>query len=151
MTGVAADGMPSTLPAMEIRLGRTKTASAESDERVFIVGRPVIVLKQWIALADLRGPGPLFRAIDRFGRLATLPLDGQSINAILKKRCALAGLDPAGFSAHGLRSGYLTEAARQGVPIQEAHGAIATSLRPAGRRLFQRGRSRRGRAARLAS
>ena len=42
------------------------------------------------------------------------------VNAILKKRCVMAGLAPATFSAHGLRSGYLTEAARQGVPLQEA-------------------------------
>lgn len=113
----SADGSP--LPTLEIRLGRTKTASADSDERVYIVGRPVAMLQQWIALAGIRS-GPLFRAIDRFGRLATRPLDGQSVNAILKKRCAMAGLSSVAFSAHGLRSGYLTEAARQAVPLQEA-------------------------------
>ena len=31
-----------------------------------------------------------------------------------------AGLDPEKYSAHGLRSGYLTEAANRGVPLQEA-------------------------------
>jgi integrase len=113
------DAGGTSLPAMEIRLGRTKTASADSDERVYVVGRPVVFLKQWLALTGIR-TGPVFRAIDRFGRLAPGPLGGQSINAILKKRCALAGLPPAAFSAHGLRSGYLTEAARQGVPLQEA-------------------------------
>ena len=100
-------------------LGRTKTADADSDESVYIIGRPVVVLKQWLALAGIQG-GPVFRSIDRFGRLGKGPLDGQSINAILKKRCAKAGLAPVSFSAHGLRSGYLTEAARQGVPLQEA-------------------------------
>ena len=35
-------------------------------------------------------------------------------------RCAPAGLDLADYSAHGLRSGYLTEAARRGVPLPEA-------------------------------
>jgi hypothetical protein len=35
-------------------------------------------------------------------------------------RCAAAGLDPAQYSAHGLRSGYLTEAAREGVSLPEA-------------------------------
>ena len=47
-------------------------------------------------------------------------LDGHSVNAIVKTRSALAGLDPADYSAHGLRSGYLTEAARRGVPLPEA-------------------------------
>ena len=32
----------------------------------------------------------------------------------------MAGLDPREFSAHGLRSGYLTEAARRGVALPEA-------------------------------
>lgn len=32
----------------------------------------------------------------------------------------MAGLTTASFSSHGLRSGYLTEAARQNVPLQEA-------------------------------
>jgi hypothetical protein len=31
-----------------------------------------------------------------------------------------AALDPALFSAHGLRSGYLTEAANRGIPLPEA-------------------------------
>lgn len=31
-----------------------------------------------------------------------------------------AGLDPDAFSAHGLRSGYLTETARRGIPLPEA-------------------------------
>lgn len=107
------------LPSLEIRLGRTKTASADADESVYIVGRPVVFLKQWLALAGIQA-GPVFRSIDRFGRLGTTPLDGQSINAIVKKRCAMAGLESGGFSAHGLRSGYLTEAARQGISLQEA-------------------------------
>jgi len=41
----------------------------------------------------------------------------QSVNLILKRRCQQAGLDPELFSAHGLRSGYLTEAANRGIPL----------------------------------
>ncbi len=44
----------------------------------------------------------------------------QSVNLILKTRIKQAGLDPAQFSAHGLRSGYLTEAANRGIPLPEA-------------------------------
>jgi integrase len=62
----------------------------------------------------------VFRHIDRWGHLGAKALDAQSVNAILKSRCRQAGLSPAAFSAHGLRSGYLTEAARRGVPMQEA-------------------------------
>jgi len=47
-------------------------------------------------------------------------LDPQSVNAILKQRAEMAGLESGEFSAHGLRSGYLTEAANRGVPQPEA-------------------------------
>ena len=113
------DPAASALPCLAIRLGRTKTAGADQDERVLLVGRPVTALRTWMVLAAIT-EGAVFRSIDRFGRVGLKALDAQSVNAILKKRCAMAGLDPTMFSAHGLRSGYLTEAARRGVPIQEA-------------------------------
>jgi integrase len=47
-------------------------------------------------------------------------LDPQSVNAILKQRAEMVGLEPGEFSAHGLRSGYLTEAANRGIPLPEA-------------------------------
>lgn len=47
-------------------------------------------------------------------------LTPQSINLIVKRRCALAGLEAREFSSHGLRSGYLTEAARRNVSLPEA-------------------------------
>jgi integrase len=61
----------------------------------------------------------VFRAIDRWEAIGDSALDGRSVNAVIKKRCALGGLDPADYSAHGLRSSYLTEAARRGVPLPE--------------------------------
>ena len=142
----SADG--TALPALEIRLGRTKTASAESDERVYVVGRPVVFLKQWIAPAGIQS-GPVFRAIDRFGRLGQTALEGQSINAILKKRCGMAGLTPAAFSAHGLRSGYLTEAARQGIPLQEAMALSRHRSVQQAADYYNGAEIERGRAARL--
>jgi len=108
-----------TLPTLALRLGRTKTASAEQDERVLLIGRPVEALRAWLEAAGIQ-KGPVFREITRWGQLGRTALDPQSVNAILKKHCAEAGLDPRTFSAHGLRSGYLTEAARRGVSLQEA-------------------------------
>jgi integrase len=107
------------LPVLALMLGRTKTASREDDERVLAVGRPVEALKAWLEAAGISS-GPVFRRIDRWGTVGDSALDGQSVNAIVKRRSALAGLDPADYSAHGLRSGYLTEAARRGVPLPEA-------------------------------
>ncbi len=111
------DGPP--LPSLAIHLGRTKTTSGEQDEVVYLTGRPVEALTAWMAAAGI-DKGSVFRGIGRWGTVSRRALDPQSINAILKRRAAVAGLDAAQFSAHGLRSGYLTEAANRGIPLPEA-------------------------------
>jgi integrase len=107
------------LPCLSIRLGRTKTAEADADARVLLVGRPVEALQEWLLRADIE-KGAIFRAIDQWGGLDDRALTPQAVNAILKRRVAAAGLDPKLYSAHGLRSGYPTEAARVGVSLTEA-------------------------------
>ncbi len=107
------------LPCLTLRLGRTKTAAADEDERVILIGRPVVALKSWLARATIT-TGPLFRGIDRWGHIDRKGLEPQSVNLILKTRIKAAGLDPAAYSAHGLRSGYLTEAANRGISLPEA-------------------------------
>ncbi|TIO70149.1 site-specific integrase [Mesorhizobium sp.] len=107
------------LPCLSIRLGRTKTTQADSDAFVLLVGRPVLVLKGWLERAGI-SEGAVFRGIDRWGNLEKRALTPQAVNLILKRRIAEAGFDPMAFSAHGLRSGYLTETARRGIPLPEA-------------------------------
>ncbi|MDL2403815.1 site-specific integrase [Rhizobium mayense] len=107
------------LPCLTINLGRTKTTTVEDKAHAVLIGRPVIALKQWIVDARIES-GPLFRRIDQWGNVDRRALTPQSVNLILKSRCEQAGLDPKAFSAHGLRSGYLTEAANRGIPLPEA-------------------------------
>ena len=97
---------------MAIQLGRTKTGDADEAGRVLLVGPPVEALREWLERADI-SKGPIFRAIDRWEAIEERALTPQSINLIVKRRCALAGLEAREFSAHGLRSGYLTEAAQR--------------------------------------
>lgn len=107
------------LPCLTIRLGRTKTATAEDDEHVVLIGRPVTALKTWLAEARIK-IGPVFRRVDQWGNVDRRALTPQSINLVLKSRCGKAGLDEVKFSAHGLRSGFLTEAANRGIPLLDA-------------------------------
>ncbi|TJV87720.1 MAG: integrase [Mesorhizobium sp.] len=107
------------LPCLKIRLGRTKTTQADSDAFVLLVGRPVTVLQSWLERAGI-SEGAVFRGLDRWGNLKKRALTPQAVNLILKRRIAEAGFDPMAFSAHGLRSGYLTETARRGIPLPEA-------------------------------
>jgi integrase len=107
------------LPSLAIHLGRTKNSGPDQDEIVYLTGRPVEALNAWLAAAKIES-GSVFRAIGRWGTVSRRALDPQSINAIIKQRVEQAGLEPAEFSAHGLRSGYLTEAANRGIPLPEA-------------------------------
>jgi integrase len=115
---IPVEGSP-PLPSLSIHLGRTKTSGADNDEIVYLTGRPVEALNGWLEAAKL-DKGSVFRAIDRWGNVSKRALDPKAINDIVKQRARMAGLDPSEFSAHGLRSGYLTEAANRGIPLPEA-------------------------------
>jgi integrase len=138
-----------TLPVLAVRLRRTKTSSAEAGESALIVGRPVDALRVWLEFSKIEG-GPVFRRIDKWGRIGVTALDPQSVNAIIKSRCAAAGLDPAQYSAHGLRSGYLTQAAREGVSLPEAMQQSRHRSVQQASRYYNEAQIARGRAARLA-
>ncbi|KZM47491.1 site-specific integrase [Labrenzia sp. OB1] len=136
------------LPAASLRLGRTKTEDSSHDNAVLLIGRSVEALEIWLEAARI-SEGPVFRAIDRWGNVKTRSLTPQSVNAIVKARCIRAGLNPDDFSAHGLRSGFLTEAANRDIPIQDAmQQSRHRSLAQASSYYNDAGRSRR-RSARM--
>ncbi|MQX70793.1 site-specific integrase [Sinorhizobium meliloti] len=143
-----SDKTSPAVPCLSIRLGRTKTATADDDEHVLLVGRPATAVKRWLAEAQIED-GPVFRRIDQWGNVDRRALTPQSINLILKARCEQAGLDPALFSAHGLRSGYLTEAANRGIPLPEAmQQSLHKSVTQAAS-YYNNAERKNGRAARL--
>jgi len=111
------DGLP--LPSLGIHLGRTKTSGAGHDETVYLTGRPVEALTHWLKAARI-DKGSVFRKVDRWGNVSARALEPSAVNRIVKQRAQMAGLDATEFSAHGLRSGYLTEAANRGIPLPEA-------------------------------
>ncbi|NVP58520.1 site-specific integrase [Mycoplana rhizolycopersici] len=136
------------LPCLAIRLGRTKTTGPDDDARSLMIGRPVEALKRWLQEGRIDS-GPVFRRIDQWGNVDRRALSPQSINLILKTRCAKAGLDPGKFSAHGLRSGYLTEAANRGIPLPEAMQQSQHRSLTQAAAYYNNPDRKRGRAARL--
>jgi integrase len=144
-----ADPRSPRLPCLTIHLGRTKTQGADDDARALLIGPPVEALNLWLERADI-AKGPIFRAIDRWGALEERALTPQAVNLIVKRRCAMAGLDPGEFSAHGLRSGYLTEAARAGVPLPEAMQQSQHRSVQQAASYYNDAERRRGKGARLA-
>ena len=58
--------------------------------------------------------GPVFRAVTQGVVVAATPLGDDGYIRMIKRGVARLGLDPAGFSGHSLRAGFLTSAAEAG-------------------------------------
>ena len=136
------------LPSLSLHLGRTKTSGADHQETVYLTGRPVDALNAWLEAGRIES-GSVFRAIDRWGNVSKRALDPKAINVIVKQRAAMAGLDSTEFSAHGLRSGYLTEAANRGIPLPEAMEQSRHRSVQQASEYYNSATRRSGRAARL--
>jgi integrase len=80
---------------------------------------PMQALRDWTIAAGIRS-GPLFRRIDRWDNLAVQRLDAQAVCGIVQRACQRAGLAPIqfGWGSHSLRAGFVTSAARAGVPLE---------------------------------
>lgn len=80
-------------------------------------------LTLWLQASGVTA-GAIFRRIRK--TKAVELLSGQAVGLIVKRRATLAGLE-GDFGAHSLRSGYVTEAGRQNVPIKDGYGTDWTS------------------------
>ena len=84
-------------------------------------------LRRWLRLLADQGitDGPLFRELSRRGRVVrrrgaedgAKALDGRVVAEVVKRAARAAGLDPAVYAAHSLRSGFLTTGGRDGIPL----------------------------------
>jgi integrase len=74
---------------------------------------PVRVLQSWLEQGGIT-TGPLFRSINRHGRVQAGRLSGIDVARIVKKLAERAGLDPAKYAGHSLRAGHATTAAIAG-------------------------------------
>ena len=95
-----------------------------------VTGRAASALKAWLNAAQIT-EGAIFRRIRKGGHVAE-PLSPAAVRNIVKERCALAGVE-GDFSAHSLRSGFVTEAGRQNVPLPDTmaltgHHSVNTVL-----------------------
>ena len=61
----------------------------------------------------------MFRSITKGGKVSS-SISDKGIALMVKHRAELAGLDPALFGGHSLRSGFVTEAGRRGIPAAQA-------------------------------
>jgi len=112
-------------------LGVTKTDASGVRREKPLRGEAIAALEAWLAAAKLT-EGPLFRRLHRNERIGKRAITGDHMARMLKRRARLAGL-AGDWAAHSLRSGFVTEAGRQGVPLGEVmamteHRSVGTVM-----------------------
>lgn len=75
---------------------------------------PVTLLQAWRGALEAPS-GPLFRSIDRWGKVGAQPLSGRSVARIVKAAAKRVGIDPGRVAGHSLRAGFVTSALAAGV------------------------------------
>ena len=72
--------------------------------------RPVARLRRWLGLSAIER-GPLFQTMRRGGHVQGRPLHPTDVVRTVKRCVKAIGLDPADYSGHSLRAGFVTSAA----------------------------------------
>ncbi len=117
LVGLDVDDVGFETAGIVLRLRRSKTnQEGELEEVAVLYGSdpqtcPVRALQAWLATGAIT-EGPLFRAVDRAGRIGSGRLTARIVGERVKKIGARSGLDPQSYAAHSLRSGFATSAAR---------------------------------------
>lgn len=100
-------------------LAHSKTNQSGTDRpenRKPIQGAASLALQAWLGKSGIRD-GKIFRRVLKNGRVGD-SLSTASVRNIVRQRAQLAGLSE-NFSAHSLRSGFVTEAANQDIPLPD--------------------------------
>ncbi|MNX31787.1 site-specific tyrosine recombinase XerC [compost metagenome] len=123
-----------------------QSGASRADDQKPIVGAAAQALEAWLAASGIQ-EGPIFRRVRR-GDVIGEPLAAAAVRDIVLERCRQAGLEGE-FSAHSLRSGFVTEAGRRNVPLGDTmamtgHASVATVMG-----YFRAGAAARSPAARL--
>ncbi len=112
-------------------LGATKTDTGGVRREKPLRGPAAAALTAWLIAAPAES-GPLFRRLYKGNRVGHTALSADQVARIVQRRAKLAGLE-GDWAAHSLRSGFVTEAGRQGTPLGEVmamteHRSVSTVM-----------------------
>ncbi|UXH76206.1 site-specific integrase [Roseateles amylovorans] len=125
-----------------------QSGAARSDAEKPVLDEAADALSCWLRRSGVE-TGPIFRRIRRGDKVGE-PLAAGAVRDIVRERAALAGL-PGDFAAHSLRSGFVTEAARQNVSIGDTMALTGHTSPTTLVGYFRAAESQRSAAARLFS
>ena len=102
-----------------VRLLETKTTRQDQAPRLPLKGRAARAVVHWLDITGLAA-GPLFRPVSKADRPLPRRLAPDALRSVLRHRLRLAGLPEDFATPHGLRAGFLTQAALDGAPLAAA-------------------------------
>jgi site-specific recombinase XerD len=137
LAGIDVEHLEPHDKGLVLHIPRSKTnQTADNDELVVLpasptIGRcPVAAINAWRRAASIN-TGPLLRGLTRAAQPRPSRMNDQSINRLVKAAIARTGTDPAPYSAHGLRAGFVTYANLMGqtdraIARQTRHRSLAS-------------------------
>ncbi len=139
LIGLNVEDLEETRDGTVVHIRRSKTDQEGEGRKLGIppgaeeATCPVRALAEWRTAAGLTS-GPLFRSVDRHGRVLGQRLSGEGVAMVVKRYVEKLGCDPAQFAGHSLRSGLATAAAAAGkseraIMNQTGHRSVATLRR----------------------
>ncbi len=105
---------------LEVHLRRSKTDQEGAGRLIGVPNGshletcPVRALRRWLdAIAIVEGP--IFRPINRHGRVSPNRLSPEAVALVVKRRAEQVGRDSSNLGAHSLRAGFVTSCAMRGI------------------------------------
>lgn len=120
LVAIQLDEVEMVPEGMRILIAKSKTDQESLGAEIAIPEgrriRPKALLVEWVRLSGFT-EGPVFRKLTPQGRITAKPMSDRGVALVVKARAEAAGFNPDQVSAHSLRAGFLTEAARSGASI----------------------------------
>jgi len=122
LVALDTDHLTAEPAGLNVLIAHSKTDQEGEGQRIAIrrvTGSPycpVGAVADWLTVAGIT-TGPVFRRLKRGDGVGGTRLSAQSVALIIKELAGKAGLEPARYAGHSLRSGFLTSAARNRASI----------------------------------
>ena len=106
-----------------LNLKRTKTHIKKAPPPLLVEDVSAVALDRWIRAAGIKS-GPVFRSMSRArlngdAQVKDTALTTKGIRDVLRRLCLAAGLTEDEFAPpHGIRSGFITQALKDGLPLE---------------------------------
>ena len=126
LVALRVEDLEETPDGFHITIRHSKTDKTHTGQSIAIPRgfrlRPVEAVQTWLAASGIT-EGLVFRQVIRrkidgvATDLLAGPLSGHAVAEVVKRYCIRAGLDPASYSGHSLRAGYVTSAVEVNAPL----------------------------------